>query len=81
RKALLLGDKQIPSVGVCDEVYFYTLFQALGRHLEEIHVTWAQFWKKSDKIANWHKEGLKIDLQKVETTSGFFGTPSGFAKR
>ncbi|GJY40052.1 hypothetical protein Tco_0427322 [Tanacetum coccineum] len=53
--------------------------KALGRHLEEIHVTWAQFWKKPDKIANWHNEGLKNCSQKVETASGFLATPSGFA--
>ncbi|GJS30509.1 hypothetical protein Tco_0491129 [Tanacetum coccineum] len=52
---------------------------ALGRHLEEIHVTWAQFWKKPDKIANWHNEGLKNCSQKVETASGFIATPSGIA--
>ncbi|GKB15205.1 hypothetical protein Tco_0849128 [Tanacetum coccineum] len=41
--------------------------EALERHLEEIHVTGAQFWKKPYKIIDWYKEGLKIDLQKVET--------------
>ncbi|GJU74635.1 hypothetical protein Tco_1266040 [Tanacetum coccineum] len=41
--------------------------EAFGRHLEEIHVTGAQFWKKPDKIIDWYKEGLKIELQKVET--------------
>ncbi|GJW09861.1 zinc finger, CCHC-type containing protein [Tanacetum coccineum] len=53
--------------------------ETLGRHLEEIHVTWAQFWKKLDKIANWHNEGLKNCSQKVETTSRFLATPSGFS--
>nr|GEZ24846.1 MAK10-like protein [Tanacetum cinerariifolium]GEZ38416.1 MAK10-like protein [Tanacetum cinerariifolium] len=48
----------------------------LGRHLEEIHVTWAQYWKKPDMIANWHNEGLKNCSQKVETASGFLATPS-----
>ncbi|GKD36819.1 hypothetical protein Tco_1257026, partial [Tanacetum coccineum] len=56
RKAHLLEDKEIPSVGVFDEVSFYTLFQAFGRHLEEIHVTWTQFGKKRDKIATLHED-------------------------
>ncbi|GJS98479.1 hypothetical protein Tco_0819649 [Tanacetum coccineum] len=60
RKAYLLEDKQILSVGVFDEVSFYTLFQALGWHLEEIHVTWTQFGKKQDKITTLHKKAQKI---------------------
>ncbi|GJX31771.1 hypothetical protein Tco_0241626 [Tanacetum coccineum] len=40
RKAHLLKDKQIPSVGVFDE-----------NHLEKIHAFWTQFGKKRDKIA------------------------------
>ncbi|GKC44549.1 hypothetical protein Tco_1062271, partial [Tanacetum coccineum] len=56
RKAHLLEDKQIPSVGVVDGVSFYTLFRAFGRHLEEIHVTWTQFGKKRDKIATLHED-------------------------
>ncbi|GKF35139.1 hypothetical protein Tco_0108339, partial [Tanacetum coccineum] len=40
-KAHLLEDKQIPSVGVFDEVYF-----AFGGHLEELHVTWTHLEKK-----------------------------------
>ncbi|GJW15290.1 hypothetical protein Tco_0019423 [Tanacetum coccineum] len=47
--------------------------------LEEIYVTWAQFWKKPYKIANWHNEGLKNCSHKVETASGFLMTPSGLA--
>ncbi|GJR10480.1 reverse transcriptase domain-containing protein [Tanacetum coccineum] len=43
RKSHLLEDKQISSVGVFDEVLFYTLFQG---HLEEIHVTWDHLKKK-----------------------------------
>ncbi|GKA46469.1 hypothetical protein Tco_0739352, partial [Tanacetum coccineum] len=49
----------------------------LGWHLEEIHVPWAQFGKKRDKIAALHDEGLKNLLQTVETASGFLATPSG----
>ncbi|GJV35104.1 hypothetical protein Tco_1407581 [Tanacetum coccineum] len=41
RKAHLLEDKQIPSVGVFDEVYF-----SFGGHLKELHVTWAHLEKK-----------------------------------
>ncbi|GKB46457.1 hypothetical protein Tco_0897210 [Tanacetum coccineum] len=44
RKAHLLEDKRIPSVGVFDEVSFYTLFQ------EEIHVTWAHLEKKQTRL-------------------------------
>ncbi|GKB84769.1 hypothetical protein Tco_0957041 [Tanacetum coccineum] len=33
-----------------------TARRSLGRHLEEIHVTWAQFWKKPDKMANGHED-------------------------
>ncbi|GJY40758.1 copia protein [Tanacetum coccineum] len=35
------------------------LFTALGRHLEEIHVTWDQFWKKPNKMENGHKRRLE----------------------
>ncbi|GKA21956.1 hypothetical protein Tco_0707918 [Tanacetum coccineum] len=69
RKAHLLGDKQILSVGVFDE--------HLEDILEEIHVTWVLFWKKRDKLATLHNEGSKNCLQKVETVSGLLGTPSG----
>ncbi|GKD99747.1 hypothetical protein Tco_1387731 [Tanacetum coccineum] len=62
RKAHLLGDKQIPT---------------FRRHLEEIHVTWAQFWKKSDKMAIRHEDKVKIQDQAVETPSRKTVTPSG----
>ncbi|GJV78708.1 hypothetical protein Tco_1514578 [Tanacetum coccineum] len=45
RKAYLFEDKQIPSVGVFDEV-----FLALGWHLEEIHVTWDHLKKKQTRL-------------------------------
>ncbi|GKA33254.1 hypothetical protein Tco_0719621 [Tanacetum coccineum] len=48
RKAHLLEDKQIPSVGVFDEVYL-----AFGRHLEEIHVTWAHLEKKRTRLRTY----------------------------
>ncbi|GJV72674.1 reverse transcriptase domain-containing protein [Tanacetum coccineum] len=50
RTTYLLEDKQIPSVGVFDEVSFYTLFQALGWLLEEIHVSWARLEKKQTRL-------------------------------
>ncbi|GKD97256.1 hypothetical protein Tco_1381153 [Tanacetum coccineum] len=50
RKAHLLEDKQIPSVGVFDEV-----FLALGWHLEGIHVTWAHLEKKRTRLRNLHQ--------------------------
>ncbi|GJW59266.1 retrotransposon ORF1 [Tanacetum coccineum] len=49
----------------------------LGRYLEEIHVTWAQFWKKPDKMANGYEEGTKNCNQNVKTASGKDVTPSG----
>ncbi|GKF91021.1 hypothetical protein Tco_0274722, partial [Tanacetum coccineum] len=49
RKAHLLEDKQILSVGVFDE------FLALGWHLEEIHVTWAHLEKKRMRLRLYTK--------------------------
>ncbi|GJV22179.1 retrovirus-related pol polyprotein from transposon TNT 1-94 [Tanacetum coccineum] len=60
-----------------DEDGFIFVFLSLGWHLEEIHVTWAQFGKKRDKIATLHDEGLKNLLQTVETASEFHAMPSG----
>ncbi|GJV35969.1 hypothetical protein Tco_1408446 [Tanacetum coccineum] len=75
RKAHLLEDKQIPSVGVFDEVSFYTLFQALGWHLEEIHATWTQFgkkWTKSQLYTEFEvKRPYRVWRRVKETTSGF----------
>nr|GEV47741.1 hypothetical protein [Tanacetum cinerariifolium] len=51
---------------------------SLGRHLEEIHVTWAQFWKKPDKMAISHEDGLKNQDQSVETASRLLVSPSEF---
>ncbi|GJZ64721.1 hypothetical protein Tco_0621142 [Tanacetum coccineum] len=48
----------------------------LGRHLEEVHVTWAQFWKEPDKMTIWIEDGLKNQDQSVETASGKLVTPS-----
>ncbi|GKD96164.1 hypothetical protein Tco_1380061, partial [Tanacetum coccineum] len=54
-KAHLLEDKQIPSVGVLDEVSSYTLFRAIGWHLEEMHVTWAHLDKKHTRLQLYTK--------------------------
>ncbi|GJT74504.1 DNA-directed DNA polymerase [Tanacetum coccineum] len=50
---------------------------ALERHLEEIHVTWAQFWKKPEKMEIGHEDKLKIQDQGMETMSEKRVTPSG----
>ncbi|GKA03370.1 hypothetical protein Tco_0676151 [Tanacetum coccineum] len=60
RKAYLLEDKQIPSVGVFDEV-----FLALGWHLEEIHVTWAHLEKKQTRLRTYTKSLKKYCLDGV----------------
>ncbi|GJR08123.1 hypothetical protein Tco_0790775 [Tanacetum coccineum] len=64
RKADLFEDKQIPSVGVFDEV-----FLALGWHLEEIHVTWAQLEKKRTRLRLYTKNHEELCKQRVETAS------------
>ncbi|GJS36971.1 MAK10-like protein [Tanacetum coccineum] len=64
RKAHLLEDKQIPSVGVFDEV-----FLALGWHLEEIYVTWAHLEKKMTRLWTYTKSLEESCLQGVETAS------------
>ncbi|GJW54532.1 hypothetical protein Tco_0098617 [Tanacetum coccineum] len=72
RKAHLLGDKQIPSVGVFEEVTWKTFrgnAHDLGSILEEMG-------KEYDFIP---KEGLKNNSKMVETTSGKLVMPSGSA--
>nr|GEV65889.1 hypothetical protein [Tanacetum cinerariifolium] len=69
RKAHLLEDKQIPSVGVFDEVSFYTLFQALEWILEEIHMIWAHLEKKQTRLRLYTKSLKKLCIQNVETAS------------
>ncbi|GJU61783.1 RNA-directed DNA polymerase, eukaryota [Tanacetum coccineum] len=49
--------------------------RGLERHLEEMHVTLAQLWKKLDKMANGHEEGLK-NKDDVETASRILVMPS-----
>ncbi|GJT99739.1 hypothetical protein Tco_1110078 [Tanacetum coccineum] len=69
RKAHLLEDKQILSVGVFDEVSFYTLFRAFWKHGKEKQVTWARFGKKQDNNATLQDFDEALDLQCVETAS------------
>ncbi|GJX84755.1 hypothetical protein Tco_0335529 [Tanacetum coccineum] len=64
RKAYLLEDKQISSVGVFDEVFF-----ELGWHLEEIHVTWAHLEKKRTRLWTYTKSHEEMCSQSVETAS------------
>ncbi|GKA56423.1 hypothetical protein Tco_0755495 [Tanacetum coccineum] len=64
RKAHLLEDKQIPSVGVFDEV-----FLALGWLLEEIHVTWAHLEKKRTRLRTYTKSHDDFCKQWLETAS------------
>ncbi|GJX98021.1 hypothetical protein Tco_0355040 [Tanacetum coccineum] len=64
RKADLFEDKQIPSVGVFDEV-----FLALGWHLEEIHVTWAQLEKKRTRLRLYTKNHEELCKQRVKMAS------------
>ncbi|GKF04439.1 hypothetical protein Tco_0035107 [Tanacetum coccineum] len=63
RKASLLEDKQIPSVGVFDEVL------ALGWLLEEIHVTWAHLEKKRTRLQTYTKSHDDFCKQWLETAS------------
>ncbi|GKB95040.1 hypothetical protein Tco_0981177, partial [Tanacetum coccineum] len=70
RKAHLFGDKQIPSVGVFDEVTWKTFRENtrdLGSILEEA----------GQEYDFTPKEGLKNKSQMVETASGYLATPSG----
>ncbi|GJY19192.1 hypothetical protein Tco_0390683 [Tanacetum coccineum] len=64
KKAYLLEDKQIPSVGVFDEV-----FLALRWHLEEIHVTWAHLEKKQTRLRLYTKNHEELFIQSLETAS------------
>ncbi|GJS70379.1 hypothetical protein Tco_0703220 [Tanacetum coccineum] len=72
RKAHLLGDKQIPSVEVFDEVTWKT-FRGNTRDLGSILEETGQGYDYTPK------EGLKNKSQMVETASGKLATPSGSA--
>ncbi|GKD18043.1 hypothetical protein Tco_1207201 [Tanacetum coccineum] len=63
RKTYLFEDKRIPSVG------YLMRFLALGLHLEEIHVTWANLEKKWTRLWTYTKSLKKYCLQNMETTS------------
>ncbi|GKC96903.1 hypothetical protein Tco_1162345 [Tanacetum coccineum] len=70
RKAHLLEDKQIPSVGVFDEIL------ALGRHLEEIHVTWAHLEKKRTRLRTYTKSMKKYYFRAWRRRRRHKATPS-----
>ncbi|GKE89249.1 hypothetical protein Tco_1566724, partial [Tanacetum coccineum] len=70
RKAHLLEEKQIPSVGVFDEV-----FLALGLHLEEIHQIHEQvlFTERGGGIVGIKRRRRNLssdDVRDLVTTSG-----------
>ncbi|GJT46492.1 hypothetical protein Tco_0955207 [Tanacetum coccineum] len=71
RKAHLLEDKQIPSVGVFDEVYF-----AFGRHLEELHVTWDHLEKKQTRLRTYTNISQDNVLSSWRRRRRFNVTPS-----
>ncbi|GJV85142.1 hypothetical protein Tco_1525040 [Tanacetum coccineum] len=56
--------KQIPSVGVFDEVYF-----SFGRHFDELHVTWAHLEKKQTRLQTNTKTLEDLCSQRMETAS------------
>ncbi|GJV70839.1 retrovirus-related pol polyprotein from transposon TNT 1-94 [Tanacetum coccineum] len=60
RKAHLLEDKQIPSVGVFDEVY-----SAFGGNTPDL----GSFGEETDKTTDLHQHCSRISPQKLETTS------------
>ncbi|GJZ23468.1 hypothetical protein Tco_0560927 [Tanacetum coccineum] len=61
RKSHLLEDKQIPNVGVFDEV-----FLALGWLLEEIHVTLAHLKKKRTRLLTYTESLKDLSIQWLE---------------
>ncbi|GJY92914.1 hypothetical protein Tco_0508696, partial [Tanacetum coccineum] len=70
RKAHLLKDKQIPNIGVFDEV------SSLGWHLEEIDVTWAHLGKKRTRLQLYTKVEEEKGTQTLETASQLLVTAS-----
>ncbi|GJT29819.1 putative ribonuclease H-like domain-containing protein [Tanacetum coccineum] len=71
RKAHFLGDKQLPSVGVFDEVT-WMIFEGNTRDLGSI-------LEETGQDCNFTRRGLKNFLQTMETASGFLVTLSEFA--
>nr|GEW45783.1 hypothetical protein [Tanacetum cinerariifolium] len=76
RKAHLLGDNQIPSVGVFDEALFYTFFRALGLLLEEIHVTLAHLGKKWTRLQLYTKVEEEKGTHTLDTATQLLVTTS-----
>ncbi|GKA18357.1 hypothetical protein Tco_0698194 [Tanacetum coccineum] len=63
RKAHFLEDKQIPSVGVFDEVF--SILKAFGRNTHDF----GSFGEETDKAADLHQHLSRISTQQLETTS------------
>ncbi|GJX96588.1 hypothetical protein Tco_0352386 [Tanacetum coccineum] len=53
---------------------------SLGRHLEEIHVTWTQFGKNRDKIATLHEDDQDLAQNAVDWKSSKQSTTTMSAK-
>ncbi|GJX01235.1 hypothetical protein Tco_0185148 [Tanacetum coccineum] len=68
RKAHLLEDKQIPSVGVFDEV-IWMAFEGNTRDLDSI-------WEETRQDCNFTRRYSRFGLQRLETASTFLVTPS-----
>ncbi|GJX82736.1 hypothetical protein Tco_0332217 [Tanacetum coccineum] len=64
KKAYLLEEKQVPSVGIFDEVFLVP-----GWHLEEINVTWAHLEKKQTRLRLYTKYLEELHIQSVEMVS------------
>ncbi|GJT01960.1 hypothetical protein Tco_0823129 [Tanacetum coccineum] len=62
-KAHLLEDKQIPSVGVFDEVF--NIWKAFGGNTRDL----GSFGEETDKTTNLHQHLSRISTQKLETAS------------
>ncbi|GJV54714.1 hypothetical protein Tco_1455719 [Tanacetum coccineum] len=63
RKAHLLEDKQIPSVGVFDEVFL--IWKAFGRITRDL----GSFGEETDKTTDLHQHLSRMSLQWLETAS------------
>ncbi|GKA49850.1 hypothetical protein Tco_0742923 [Tanacetum coccineum] len=63
KKAHLLEDKQIPSVGVFDEVF--SIWKAFGGNTRDL----GSFGEEMDKTTDLHQHLLRIYTQKLETAS------------
>ncbi|GJZ01836.1 hypothetical protein Tco_0519797 [Tanacetum coccineum] len=63
RKAYLLEDKKIPSVGVFDEVF--SIWKTFGGNTRGL----GSFGEETDKTTNLHQHLSRISTQKLETAS------------